>query len=359
MKPLFAVLILTAVALAGCSGGADKDGDGVQDGLEKEGWATHTIFFMDGPVLVHMTSDPTLKDTDGDGLTDNQELLARTNPREVDTDGDGLTDCQELLHSNETECRLGTYGEPDGGTDTDPQKADSDGGFSRVKIAQWAALGHDVSSPIFGDGISDGDEINGYDVQLAHNRTITVTSNPRDVDSDGDGLEDWDERLYGGNPGVADTDGDGCKDGQDPWPSSNEGYSLGLQEVTIRNVEGTSADLQFSALFVGELEDFPASPVRVREGEATSVAQHSLSFGKLPKCQFSIANPWATLQLFTSDVDEGQLDTFSDSPATQMTWNLRTGDVHWNDENGPLAERPITLSGNHGDVTFDPAVSNR
>ena len=56
------------------------------------------------------TSDPTLADTDGDGLTDDYEAgvlytdlsghtfwKVRSNPRKVDSDGDGLDDYSELM----------------------------------------------------------------------------------------------------------------------------------------------------------------------------------------------------------------------------------------------------------------------
>src|SRR5699024_11949409 len=69
--------------------------------------------------------DPLSKDTDGDGLSDGDEINEyRTNPNESDTDGDGLSDGDEVMK----------YG-------TDPTDPDSDD-----------------------DGISDGEEIaNGTD----------------------------------------------------------------------------------------------------------------------------------------------------------------------------------------------------
>lgn len=59
----------------------DADGDGLNHDAE----------------LAYGTS-PTLADTDGDGLTDNQEIqLYGTSPTLADTDGDGLSDGQEVL----------------------------------------------------------------------------------------------------------------------------------------------------------------------------------------------------------------------------------------------------------------------
>src|SRR5436190_11930902 len=78
-------------------------------------------------------------DSDGDGLTDDQEKKIGTDPNDPDSDDDGLTDGAEV----------------DGGTD--PMNPDSDG-----------------------DGLSDLDE---------HN----LGTDPNDADTDHDGLDDGDE----------------------------------------------------------------------------------------------------------------------------------------------------------------------
>jgi len=59
----------------------DSDGDGLTDDEEAK-----------------LGTDPFLKDTDGDGLTDGDEVkIYKTNPLNADTDFDGLTDGQEVL----------------------------------------------------------------------------------------------------------------------------------------------------------------------------------------------------------------------------------------------------------------------
>ena len=80
----------------------DTDGDGFADGDEEIGWDI-TIdalgYGSDGAgrllIMRHVTSDPTMEDTDGDGLDDYLEYLIRTDPQSSDTDGDGLTDTEE------------------------------------------------------------------------------------------------------------------------------------------------------------------------------------------------------------------------------------------------------------------------
>ncbi len=84
------------------TGDSDSDGDGLADTRESEGWTIQVDFQGFGPnadtdklETVHVTSDPNLIDSDGDGIDDFQEYLDRTNPSNRDTDSDGLTDYEE------------------------------------------------------------------------------------------------------------------------------------------------------------------------------------------------------------------------------------------------------------------------
>jgi len=109
-------------------------------------------------------------DTDGDGLTDDEEAKLGTNPLKADTDGDGLSDYDEVMVYN-----------------TDPLLIDTDG-----------------------DGLSDYDEVMVYN------------TDPLLIDTDGDGLSDYDEvMVYESDPLNLDTDGDGYSDGEEV----NNGYS--------------------------------------------------------------------------------------------------------------------------------------
>lgn len=66
----------------------DSDSDGLLNNQE-------LVWYVDN--IVVMYSDPSLYDTDGDGLSDKEERAAGTNPLNPDTDGDGRSDYLELL----------------------------------------------------------------------------------------------------------------------------------------------------------------------------------------------------------------------------------------------------------------------
>ncbi|WP_433383058.1 NlpC/P60 family protein [Actinoplanes sp. CA-142083] len=116
-------------------------------------------------------------DTDRDGLSDALERRYGMDPLRADTDGDNLTDAQELI----------TYG-------TDARKADSDG--DSLNDAFELAQGLDPRSP---DSDNDG-HMDGSLTPIAR------------TDTDADGLDDNLERVLGFNAQVADSDSDGFSD---------------------------------------------------------------------------------------------------------------------------------------------------
>lgn len=79
------------------NGGPDTDADGLTDAEEQVGWIVH-ITLADGTVVDRGTvSDPTIADTDNDGLNDLEEKLRNSDPRDGDTDDDSLSDFSELF----------------------------------------------------------------------------------------------------------------------------------------------------------------------------------------------------------------------------------------------------------------------
>ncbi|MDO5317733.1 MAG: hypothetical protein Q4G65_03820 [bacterium] len=94
--------------------------------------------------------DPTLRDTDGDGLDDGAELAHGTSPRQADTDADGMPDLWELEMDLDP---LSTVGEA--GCDADP---DLDG---LPNLREYEEGSHPRVRDTDGDGLPDGEECGG------------------------------------------------------------------------------------------------------------------------------------------------------------------------------------------------------
>jgi Bacterial TSP3 repeat len=174
-------------ACAGTITATDSDGDGLSDADELAGWTVLVDEDGTGTNLSSRTvhSDPFNPDTDGDGLCDAQESQLKTDPTQADTDGDGLSDYDEVN-------RWGSS----------PTNVDSDGdAHGNPAFYDGAELLNFGTSPTLadtdGDGRSDYDEVNqngtnplvaelpqprlnvvsamdlGVNVQLANGTTVT------------------------------------------------------------------------------------------------------------------------------------------------------------------------------------------
>lgn len=117
--------------------GIDGDGDGLADAIETRGWTVNVTRTGGDVETRQVTSDPTLADTDGDGLDDLVEFQNRADPRRSDSDGDTLRDEEEynVIYSSMTQ-----------------QDSDSD------EIDDGLEMGFFKTSPILAD--TDGDNLN-------------------------------------------------------------------------------------------------------------------------------------------------------------------------------------------------------
>lgn len=201
--PLVAAVVL-AVALAGCvDSGRDPDGDGLPNSIEEQ-----------------FGTDPDNPDTDGDGLTDKEEVTDYSNlgvdPLKADTDGDGLNDHDEIL----------LYG-------TDPARADSDR-----------------------DGLNDGEEVERFGdwscTDQAGNTTCVRQEGPDPLkaDTDGDRWPDGEEvgawmdrlddpRTAGILATQADVDGDGWEDGVDADPFADLKLRINVPRIDLHSDVGS------------------------------------------------------------------------------------------------------------------------
>lgn len=184
-----------------------------------------------GSEPVQEQTPPPPLDSDGDGITDEEELKLGLNPNSADSDGDGLKDSDEINRYN-----------------TDPLKADTDGdGLSdgeEVLTYKTNPLNTDTD----GDGISDADEVKVH------------RTNPNSADSDGDGLSDYDEIFtHKTNPNNPDSDGDGFTDAQEiemgfnPNSNADPVYIASLGSVNF-DFDKSSLDKAAGQALTGNIE---------------------------------------------------------------------------------------------------------
>ncbi|MHA1908354.1 MAG: hypothetical protein ACW98Y_13730 [Candidatus Thorarchaeota archaeon] len=250
----------------------DSDFDLLTNYNETSGWEI-SITFSNGTSVFNVTSNPLLKDTDKDTLTDYDEWLLGTNPNMPDSDGDSVRDDVEIAlgldpkHFDSDRDLLPdgielTYG-------SNPNSGDSDG--EGVPDSVEFSLGSNSnSSDSDGDGMDDNDEFdfnssllspdadNDFMFDGMENQTGT---DPNQSDDDLDGVKDGLELLYGTDATSNDTDGDGIGDGIeiDLWlnPLSSDTDMDGLSDLEELELSTNPwmSDSDFDGILDGVDED--------------------------------------------------------------------------------------------------------
>lgn len=147
-------------------------------------------------------------DADRDGLSNAEELERGLDPLNPDTDGDGILDSVDDF---------------DGGEDPGiglPCNADFDCGAGLVCVEGACLYVDGVDSD--GDGLSDFDEVYNFGTDPlnpdSNGDGVNDSNDPSSqADSDNDGLTDFVEGHFGTDPQNADTDGDGLPDGDEVY----------------------------------------------------------------------------------------------------------------------------------------------
>jgi len=206
---------------------SDSDDDGIPDGWE--------YFYGFDP----NSAADAFSDADGDDLVNLSEYLAGTNPRQADTDADFLNDGLEVLLYGSDPLDHDT--DDDGlfdGREVFDKNLDGvqDGGF----FPNWQPGGdidHDglVDGPTDwdtdGDGMPDGFEVIDEFGNLRNPAMNPYDPNDGDDDPDGDGLSNLQEylvrdALFGNNPSVFGLDGVVWDYSTDPFNADSDGDGL-------------------------------------------------------------------------------------------------------------------------------------
>lgn len=240
----------------------DTDGDGLTDGEEVETYKTDPLKqdtdgdgLTDYDEVMKYKTSPIQADSDSDGLNDGAEIARKTDPNNPDTDSDGLIDGDEVNKYETDPLNPDTDGDTllDGdevlkyGTDPKAQDSDKDGlkDGDEINIHKTNPADADTDQ----DGLKDGLEINQY------------KTDPNNPDTDGDGLMDGKEvNDYGSDPKKADTDGDGLSDGDEvnkykTNPVSDDSDRDGLSdgdEVNIYKTDPANPDTDGDGLTDGD-----------------------------------------------------------------------------------------------------------
>jgi gliding motility-associated-like protein len=221
----------------------DTDGDGIFDDVE--------ILAGSDPLNPCDPNPLSLgtNDCDGDGLNLTNETLAGTNPSIADTDGDGLNDGEEVTGVDQPSTATVATSTSNPLDPCSPNPAavaaadcDNDG----LTTAQETIAGTNPAiADTDGDGFNDGEEVTGLD-QISTLAVATASSDPLNPcdpnvnalttnDCDNDGLDNAAEILAGTNNTNPDTDGDGLNDGEEV---------LGADQISTATVAtGTSNPL--------------------------------------------------------------------------------------------------------------------
>jgi len=248
----------------------DTDGDGLSDGEEVNTYRTNPLNpdsdgdgLNDGMEVTQYKTSPTNPDTDGDGLTDREEVSKyKTNPNKADSDSDGLNDYAEVT----------TY-------KTDPMTADTDS-----------------------DSLNDGAEVNVY------------KTDPNKADSDGDTLNDGEEvTSLKTDPLNPDTDGGTVDDGievrrgTDPLNPDDDVVKVGvpiiLEGITFatRKAEITPESEGTLQKALRTLQTYPEIDVEI--GGHTDNVGSSSSNQKLSQKRAEAVRDWLT----QNGIDPGRL----------------------------------------------------
>ena len=197
---------------------ADTDGDGITDGEEVNDLFSDPLNPCDPNVLAVLTGD-----CDNDGLSNGFEDAINTDPLNPDSDEDGITDGDEVTELGSDpldDCDPNPYANPTGDCDQDGlTNGEEDTNGNGAQDPDETDPSNDDTD---GDGITDGEEVNDLFSDPLNPCDPNGLADPLE-DCDNDGITNGDEDANGNDtvdadetdPLNPDTDGDGYLDGEE------------------------------------------------------------------------------------------------------------------------------------------------
>lgn len=255
----------------------DTDGDGLSDKVELDGSMVVGQGFINEIANeevwanlggIDMVSNPRSADSDNDGLKDSAEYngiikYSGSNPCMRDSDNDNIDDVDEPVG-----CRLNPDPNCVGGEGYSGMDSDSDG-LSDICENKFV----NPADPLIhldaknqdsdGDGVKDGDEDINHNCIYEPNLNET---NPFEQDTDGDGLKDGFELKYGTDPTNMDTDGDCLTDGMED-KNLNGQYDMGVETSALMTDTDNDGLPDGKTAATGLGEDFNCNGVRDMDGQ--------------------------------------------------------------------------------------------
>lgn len=237
--------------------GTDSDGDGLTDVQEMVGFPILIDLVGFGLHPDHLiaftaTSDPQEADTDGDGAGDFEEFVNKSNPRDRDTDDDGLWDSEELHRWSTSPVSVDS--------DADARSADPSSGYSTVP----------PNSSLF-----DGAELYNLD-EL---KKSPATRGPI--------------KQNATSPSLDDTDGDGVTDGEEYGSPVRSALLADMPQLSFEIVD--DVDVRLDVEYAEE------------EGRSTSY-ETSLTTGTSSTESSSQSNTVSASVTVGTDIEFGPLD---------------------------------------------------
>jgi hypothetical protein len=328
---------------------SDTDGDGVPDVTEQT-----------------LGTNANAKDTDGDGVQDNVELSASGSSgpfAAIDTDGDGTIDAKDTDSDND--CKPDATdsarrdpalpsASPSGNCGGGAPICDTNSGTCVPACTVDANCGTATSGKVCSGqplGCVAGCRGNGGN-GCPNGTTCSSVTNAVGTcfktDTDGDGIPDVDEAVFGTDPTKADTDGDGIPDPVELSPSGSSGPFAAIDSDNDGVIDAKDGDSDNDGIPDYIENGFSTIPV---DSDGDGVAD----FRDLDSDNDGIPDLWENGGRSADGNSDGRIDPFTDADGDGVAAAFDHNDADANDRvlKNPLVNTDGTDAPDYLDLDSD------